>query len=217
MSASLSTAAPNLSVAARADLVRRGETLSRITLVYNSFEGIASMIVGVMAGSISLVGFGVDSTIEVLSSVAALWRLQADAVPVDRKRVEATSLRIIGCLFIALALYVGMDAVRTLYVHKVSQRSPLGILVAASSVIVMPLLSRAKKRVAIALGSRALHADATQTNLCTWLSAIVLAGLVLNAYAGWWWSDAVAALCMTPIIAKEGFENLRGEQCDDCA
>jgi divalent metal cation (Fe/Co/Zn/Cd) transporter len=206
-----------LSPTERATLVRRGQWLSRGTLLYNSLEGIASIVAGVIAGSISLVGFGIDSVIEVSSSLAALWRLRADADPVRRAQVEAITLRAIGGLFLLLALYVLVDASRSLYQHEPPDRSVPGIIITALSVVVMPLLARAKRRVGVALGSRALTADAMQTSLCMWLSMIVLAGLVLNALFGWWWADPVAAICMTPIIAKEGVEGLRGEDhCDDC-
>ena len=204
----------DLSIETRATLVRRGQILSRVTLLYNVLEGVLSIAAGAMAGSISLVGFGMDSVIEVLSSVAALWRLRSDADPTDRARVETITLRFIGLSFMALAAYIIIDAGRTLYLREPPDKTVLGIIVAAASVVVMPLLARAKRRIAVKLGSRALTADAMQTSLCTWLSAIVLAGLGLNALFGWWWADPVAAICMTPIIAKEGLEGVRGE--DHC-
>ena len=201
----------------RAALVRRGQSLSRVTLAYNCLEGIAAIVAGAIAGSISLVGFGIDSVIEVSSSVAALWRLRADADTTHRERVERITVRTIGVLFIALALYILVDAGRSLILRQPPERSLPGIVIAALSVVIMPVLARAKRRIAVALGSRALTADAMQTSLCTWLSAIVLVGLGLNALFGWWWADPVAAICMTPIIAKEGVEGLRGEEhCDDC-
>jgi cation diffusion facilitator family transporter len=213
----MTAARQELSVDDRAALVRRGQLLSRVSLVYNSLEGIVSIAVGAMAGSVSLVGFGADSVIELSSSVAALWRLRADASPARRARVEAITTRIIGLSFLALAVYVLLDAGRALYLHKPPERTIAGIAIAGASVILMPILARAKRRIGIALGSRALTADAMQTSLCTWLSAIVLAGLGLNALFGWWWADPIAAICMTPIIAKEGIEGLRGEDhCDDC-
>ncbi len=208
---------PDSSPGSRAALVRRGQLLSRVTLAYNSLEGLVSIAVGAMAGSISLVGFGVDSIIEVGSSVAALWRLRADADPMRRERVERFTLRLIGVLFLGLALYIVIDAGHALYAHEAPERTVPGIAVAAASVVIMPLLARAKRRIATALGSRALSADAMQSSLCTWLSAIVLVGLGLNAAFGWWWADPAAAICMTPIIVKEGIEGLRGEDpCDDC-
>jgi divalent metal cation (Fe/Co/Zn/Cd) transporter len=186
-------------------------------LVYNTFEGIASILAGLLAGSVSLLAFGIDSAIEVSSSLAALWRLRADVDPTRRARVEAASVRLIGWLFLALAAYVAADAVHALYARDMPARSMLGIVITAMSVIIMPVLARAKRKVGVRLGSKALTADAVQTSLCMWLSAITLAGLALNALFGWWWADPVAALGMTPIIAKEGIENLRGHVCcDDC-
>ena len=206
-----------LSIDVRAILVRRGQLLSRVSLAYNTLEGVVSIGVGAMAGSISLVGFGVDSVIEVSSSIAALWRLRADANVDTRARVESITLRFVGLSFLALALYIVVDAGRALYLRQPPERTVPGIIIAAASVVIMPVLARAKRRVGIKLGSRALTADAMQTSLCTWLSAIVLLGLGLNALFGWWWADPVAAICMTPIIAKEGIEGLRGEDhCDDC-
>lgn len=201
----------------RAALVRRGQWLSRVNLAYNCFEGIASVVAGAIASSVSLVGFGIDSVIEVASSVAALWRLRADADPARRERVERVTVRAIGGLFLALALYILVDAGRSLILRHAPERSLPGIVIATLSVVVMPTLARVKRRIAVALDSRALTADAMQTSLCTWLSAIVLVGLGLNALFGWWWADPVAAIGMTPIIAKEGIEGLRGEShCEDC-
>jgi divalent metal cation (Fe/Co/Zn/Cd) transporter len=203
---------------ARGSLVRRGQLLSRITLAYNAAEGMAAIVTGILAGSVALVGFGIDSAIEVISSGAALWRLRSDVDVSHRDRVEHASLRIIGGCFVALALYIAVDAGHALWMREAPDKTIPGIVVAALSVVTMPLLARAKRRVAVGLGSRALQADATQTDLCMYLSAIVLAGLTLNAVFGWWWADPVAALLMTPIIAREGIEGLRGEHiCDDCA
>ena len=206
-----------LTAEARTALVRRGQFLSRVTLAYNCLEGVAAIIAGAFAGSISLVGFGVDSVIEVASSIAALWRLRADADPLHRERTERLTLRVIGFLFLALALYIVIDAGHALYVREAPEKTLPGILITAASVVIMPMLGRAKKRVGVQLRSRALEADAKQTNLCAWLSVIVLVGVGLNAILGWWWADPLAALCMAPIIAKEGVEGVRGEEsCDDC-
>ncbi len=205
-------------VVERASLVRRGRRLSWLTLGYNSLEGIIAVGAGTIAGSIALVGFGFDSLIEVAASVAALWRLGADVDVVDRERAERLTLRIVGVLFIALGLYVCMDAAKTLLSRQAPDESTIGIVLAAASLIVMPLLARAKRNVAISLGSRALRSEAQQTQLCTYLSGILLGGLVLNALFGLWWADPLAALIMVPIIGKEGVEALRGrDTCnDDC-
>ena len=197
-------------------LVRRGRWLSVATLAYNCLEGVIAIVAGLSAGSVALVGFGIDSGIEVSASVVALWRLSADAEPMQRARVERISHRTIGNLFLALALYVAYDAVHALLRHEAPEASIVGIALAMASLVVMPYLARQKRRIGTALGSRALISESAQTSLCTYLSAILLGGLLLNAVVGWWWSDPVAALLMVPIIAREGIEGLRGESpCAD--
>lgn len=183
--------------------------LSRIALGYNTLEGLAAIVAGAIAGSVSLTGFGIDSLIEVTSSGAALWRLRSDHDARQREGSERISRRIIGVCFIALAVYIAWDAGRSLWLRDHPQRTILGIVISALSVVIMPMLARRKRKVAIGLGSRALEADAKQTDLCMYLSSIVLGGLLLNALFGWWWADPVAALIMVPIIAKEGVEGLR--------
>jgi divalent metal cation (Fe/Co/Zn/Cd) transporter len=144
-----------------------------------------------------------------------LWRLQADVDEERRERVEGISLRIVGVCFVLLAIYVSYDSVKSLLRREAPEESLVGIVLAAVSLVVMPLLVRAKRTVARALKSRALMADSKQTELCTYLSAILLGGLLLNALLGWWWADPVAALIMVPIITKEGIEALRGDTCCD--
>lgn len=201
----------------RAALVRRSYRLNVLTLAYNSIEGVVALVAGALAGSIALTGFGLDSLIELAASVTALWRLRADVRPDAREHSERVSLRVIGALFLALAAYVGIDAARAVLRRDAPSESVLGIIVAALSVIVMPVLARAKRTVALQLGSGALAAESQQTSLCAYLSAILLGGLVLNATLGWWWADPVAGLAMVPIIAWEGIEGLRGRSdCDDC-
>ncbi|MEW5917682.1 MAG: cation transporter [Gemmatimonadota bacterium] len=199
-------------------LVRRSQRLNYATLAYNSLEGIIAVAAGLIAGSIALVGFGVDSLIELAASGTALWRLHADVDVARRQRAEYWSLRIIGVCFLVLALYVAIDAIRTLVSRAAPDESVVGIVLAAVSLFIMPLLSRAKRSVALQLGSGALVAEAKQTMICTYLSALLLAGLALNAIAGWWWADPVAALAMVPLIAWEGMEGLRGHSAcaDDC-
>src|SRR4030095_6502516 len=201
----------------RADLVKRGRQLEYFTIVYNSLEGLVALGAGLVAGSIALVGLGCDSLIEVTSGAVLLWRLYSDANEARRERVEAVSLRIVGVLFVFLAVYVSYDSVKYLVGHADPDESLPGIVLAALSLIVMPLLVRAKRKLARGINSGALMADSKQTELCTYLSAILLAGLLLNALFGWWWADPVAALIMVPIIAKEGIYGLRGKGCDDCA
>jgi len=193
----------------RAALVRRGIWLSYVTIAYNSLEAIGSLIAGLLAGSVALVGFGVDSVIEVMASLAAQWRLRSDLDPVKRAGVELWTRRIVALLFLALAVYVLADAANTLWQREAPDRSLFGVVVLALSVIVMPILARGKKRVARALRSGALEAEAAQTSLCAYLSVIGLGGVALNALFGWWWADPGAALIMVPIIAAEGWEGIR--------
>jgi len=202
-------ARPQLSEFDRAVLVRRGIWLSYATIGYNSLEAIGSLIAGLLAGSVALVGFGVDSVIEVMASIAAQWRLRSDLDPVRREGVELWTRRIVAVCFLALAVYVLADAASTLWKREAPDRSLFGIVVLALSVIVMPVLARSKKRVARAMRSGALEAEAAQTSLCAYLSVIGLAGVALNALFGWWWADPVAALIMVPIIAAEGWEGVR--------
>lgn len=196
--------------------IRRGKLLEYFTVGYNSLEGIVAIAAGMFAGSIALIGFGFDSAIEVISGCALLWRLYGDADESRRERIEQRALRIVGVSFFLLGAYVTFDAVKSLLRHEAPEESIVGIVLAAVSVVVMPLLVRAKRQVARSIGSAALRADAMQTQICTYLSAILLAGLGLNAAVGWWWADPLAALVMVPIIVKEGWEAVRGEHCDDC-
>ncbi len=204
-------------VARRASLVARGLRLNYVTLFYNALEGIVALVAGMMAGSVALVGFGFDSLIEVTAGGAAQWRLRADVTAQRRERVEQVSLRVIGMSFLLLAVFVAYDSVSSLWRNERPDESPVGIALAAVSLVVMPLLARAKRRVATALGSGALTAEAQQTTLCAYLSAILLGGLILNAFLGWWWADPVAALVMVPIIAHEGIEGVQGKSrcCGD--
>ena len=203
------TMRPGQSDMDRAALVRRGIWLSYVTIAYNSLEAIGSLIAGLLAGSVALVGFGVDSVIEVMASLAAQWRLRSDLDPVKRAGVELWTRRIVAVLFLALAVYVLVDAANTLWQREAPDRSLFGVVVLALSVIVMPILARGKKRVARALRSGALEAEAAQTSLCAYLSVIGLGGVALNALFGWWWADPGAALIMVPIIAAEGWEGIR--------
>jgi divalent metal cation (Fe/Co/Zn/Cd) transporter len=199
----------------REALAQRGKRLEYFTIAWNSAEGLIAVIAGAVAGSISLVGFGVDSFIEVTSGSALLWRMSQDADTHRRERLERRTLRIVGACFLGLAGYIAYEAVGDLVSHEAPARSLTGILLACVSLVVMPLLSRAKRRVGTAMQSRAMHADAKQTEFCTYLSAILLGGLLLNTLWGLWWADPVAALVMVPIIAKEGIDGLRGDACCD--
>jgi divalent metal cation (Fe/Co/Zn/Cd) transporter len=205
------------SVGARDAYIRRGTRLEYFTLAYNSLEGLISIVAGLFAGSVSLIGFGFDSLIEVTSGGALLWRLHHDSNADRREKVEKTTLQIVGWCFVALSIYILYDSGSSLLRREAPERSIPGIIVAALSVIVMPVLAAAKKRVAAGIGSAAMQADSRQTDFCAYLSAILLCGLLLNALLGWWWADPVAALAMVPIILNEGVRSLKGKKCcDEC-
>ena len=199
----------------RQAVTRRGKQLEYFTIAWNSLEGLVALVAGALAGSISLVGFGIDSFIEVTSGGVLLWRMSIDADVQKRERREKLSLRIVGLCFLALAAYVGYESISDLAGRKAPEHSISGIILACVSLVVMPLLSRAKKKVGNDLGSAAMYADAKQTDFCVYLSAILLLGLVLNAALGWWWADPVSALIMVPLIAKEGVGAVNVERCCD--
>ena len=196
----------------RATAAHTGRRLEYFTLGWNVIEAAVAVGAGLLAGSIALIGFGVDSVIESISGGVLLWRLQAHQA--DERR-EQLALKLVGLSFLLLAAYVAVDATKTLVQREAPHASLVGIGLSVASLVVMPLLARAKRRVAARLASRALHADSRQTDLCAWLSAILLGGLALNAGAGGWWADPVAALLMAPIIAREGVAALHGERCAD--
>jgi divalent metal cation (Fe/Co/Zn/Cd) transporter len=204
----METAAPN-----REAVARRGKNVEYFTIAWNSVEGLVAVAAGAVAGSISLVGFGIDSFIEVVSGSVLLWRMSTDSDIHSRKRNEKMSLRVVGLCFLSLAVYVGYESISNLITRKAPEHSIPGIVLACVSLVVMPLLSRAKKKVGSELGSVAMHADAKQTDFCVYLSAILLIGLVLNLTLGWWWADPLAALIMVPIIAKEGIDGTRAKAC----
>ena len=197
----------------RAKNVRRGRLLEYFTIGWNLLEAIVAVGSGILAGSASLVGFGIDSLIESASAFILLWRLREGELGEER---ENLALKLVGISFLLLAGYIAFDAGKSLINLESPEVSYTGITLAILSLIVMPLLARAKQRMAADIKSRALTADSRQTDICAYLSAILLAGLGLNALFGWWWADSVAALIMIPIIVKEGIEALRGETCDDC-
>ncbi len=199
----------------RRALVQRGLRLELLTVGWNSAEAVIGIAAGLLAGSIALVSFGLDSVIEVSSGAVLLWRLGADRT--RREQAERLALRLVGVSFLALAAYVASDAVYSLWRRQAPEESYVGIGLAMVSLVVMPLLARAKRRLAAELGSAALHADSQQTQICAYLSGILLGGLALNAALGWWWADPVAALLMAPIIASEGVEAVRGRTCCDAA
>ncbi len=205
--------ATSVSISQREVFVRRGLRLEYLTLGWNSLEALVAVAAGLIAGSIALVGFGIDSVIECASGAVLVWRLRTDADLRRREHVERTAQRLVGASFLLLAVYVVVDALSTLLKRRAPEHSLPGILVAVAALIVMPLLARAKRRVAAGLSSGAMHADSRQTDLCAYLSAILLGGLLLNAALGWWWADPAAGLIMVPIIAREGIAALRGQDC----
>jgi len=182
-------------------------------LAWNLVEAAVAIGSGAVADSAALIAFGIDSLIESSSSVVLLWRLCGG----DRGEArERQALGLVGLSFLALAAYVAVDATRTLIAKTPPDGSLAGIVLAILSLVVMPLLSARKRRLAALLRSNALHADSRQSSLCATLSGILLGGLSLNAIWGWWWADPVAGLMMAPIIIKEGLQALRGQACSDC-
>ncbi|HPM75928.1 MAG TPA: cation transporter [bacterium] len=188
------------------------------TLVYNTIEAGVAIYAGVNARSIALIGFGLDSIIEFAAALMLLWRLAVEARGADRERVETTERqvrRFVGLTFFALAAYVIGQAGFNLWVSQAPEESLLGIVLAAVSLVVMPLVSWGKLRAARAIGSAALRAEAKETLACSYLSFTLLLGLGLHAWIGWWWADPLAALLMAPWLIKEGFEGFEVEEEDD--
>lgn len=205
------------SVFDRHHLVRRGLILAWFTIVWNSIEGLAGIVSGIVAGSIALVGFGVDSYVEVFAGSVIVWRLARDRHGKElSENAERRAVRLIAITFLLLAAGVGVESIRKLAVGAEPDESLFGIGLAIVSLVVMPLLARAKRRVGEQLGSRAVTADATETALCVWLSAILLTGLAANAVFGWWWADPLAGLGIVYVAGREGIEHLRSDELDEC-
>ncbi|MFI6035968.1 cation transporter [Streptomyces sp. NPDC051315] len=198
--------------ARREALTRRIRLLVAATITYNVIEAIVALTAGTLASSTALVGFGLDSVIEVSSAAAVAWQFSAREHSVREAR-EKTTLRIVAVSFFVLAAYVTVDAVRALLGTGEAEHSLPGIVLAALSLAVMPFLSTAQSRAGRALGSASAVADSRQTLLCTYLSAVLLAGLVLNATLGWSWADPVAALVIAAVAVREGRDAWRGEGC----
>ena len=203
----------------RSLLLRRGLRLEGATIAWNVVEGVIGVSAGVLASSVALIGFGVDSFVETASAAVVGWRLRAELRgAVDAERAEAlerSTGRIAGGLLLALAAYIVVDAGRRLLGYGGEAReSVVGIALTAVSLGVMPFLGWLKLRTAAALRSAALRADAYETIACAWLSLATLAGLVANAQLGWWWADPLAALAIVPLVVREGLEGWRGEDED---
>lgn len=185
--------------------------LAWATIAWNVAEAGVAIAAGAAASSIALIGFGLDSSVEVMSAVVIVWQFRGLAE--DRER---RALRLIAVSFFALAAYVAVQAIIDLAQHSEPGSSVVGIGLASASLVVMPLLSRAKRRNGATMGSVTVVADSNQTKLCAYLSAILLGGLLLNATVGWWWADPAAALAIAALATNEGREAWRGEACDDC-
>ncbi|MGI5194298.1 cation transporter [Streptomyces sp. CA-288835] len=196
----------------RAQLARRIRLLVAATITYNVIEAIVAITAGTLASSTALIGFGLDSVIEVSSAAAVAWQFSA-ADHAIREAREKTALRIIALSFFALAAYVTVDSVRALTGTGEAQHSTPGIVLAALSLAVMPFLSAAQRRAGRELGSASAVADSRQTLLCTYLSAVLLVGLLANSLLGWTWADPIAALVIAAIAVKEGRGAWRGENC----
>lgn len=203
------------------DWARIGLWLVGATLAYNVIEAVIALAFGVAADSIALIGFGLDSGIEVAAAAVLLWRMSLETRGGTGERLERAERRVhrfVGATFLALALYVTGQAGWTLWTRDAPQESLVGILLAVASLVVMPLVSWGKLRAAREIGSAALRAEAKETLACSYLSFALLLGLVANAAVGWWWADPAAALAMVPWLVKEGREGIRGERCEDaCA
>jgi divalent metal cation (Fe/Co/Zn/Cd) transporter len=196
--------------------LQRGIMLEYLTLGWNLIEGLIAIASGAVSGSLALLGFGIDSFIEMASGGILLWRLRSEKRGAKAEDVERRALRLVGVSFLLLAAYVAFGAIKSLVRGEAPEHSLPGICIALLSMLVMPWLARRKRAAARELNSGALHVDSRQTSLCAYLSAVLLAGLVLNAVLGWWWADPAAALLMVPLIAREGVEAIRGKTCCQC-
>ncbi|MBA2697553.1 MAG: cation transporter [Nocardioidaceae bacterium] len=193
----------------RRKLGRRAQLLAGASVAYNLIEALIAITAGAVAGSIALVGFGLDSMVEVSSGLVILWQFRH---PLPESR-ELRALKLIGVSFFGLALYVTFESVRSLVGNAEPNPSTVGIVLASASLVVMPTLSWAQRRTGRALGSSSVVADSKQTLLCTYLSAVLLIGLLLNATLGWSWADPVVGLVIAGVAVREGVEAWRGETC----
>jgi len=190
-------------------LQRRIRLIVSATIGYNLVEAVVAITAGSIASSAALIGFGLDSVIEVLSAAAVAWQFTRR----DPERWEKGTLRVIALAFFALAAYVSVSSVFALAGQEQVQHSTLGIVITALSVVIMPFLSLAERRAGRELGSASAVADSKQTLMCTYLSAAVLVGLVANSLVGWWWADAIAGLVIAAFAIREGIEAWRGDAC----
>jgi divalent metal cation (Fe/Co/Zn/Cd) transporter len=199
----------------RDQAIRRARGLNRLTIGYNVVEMMVALAAGVAAGSISLIGFGLDSGVEVSTSLVLAWRLARENEAGCRQHDDRRATQLIALCFGALAVWVGYEAVGQLLAQEGPDASPVGMVIAGLSLVLMPILARAKRRLGAPLGSQAVVSEARQTELCAWLSGVVLVGLAANALLGWWWADPVAALGVAVIAGLEGVRSWRAEALED--
>lgn len=199
----------------RDEAVLRARRLNLLTIGWNVVEGVVAVAAGIAAGSISLIGFGLDSGIEVSAAIVLAWRLSRERQDRCTQEDDRIAQRLVAVSFLALSGYVGFESLERLASGERPDVAPIGIAIAALSLVVMPVLARAKARLAPVLGSRAAQAEAAQTDVCAWLSAALLVGLGAHALFGWWWADPVAALVIAGVAAWMGVRTWTAESLDD--
>ncbi len=207
--------APTSRSSGRTAAVRRARWLNAATIGWNAIEGVVAVTAGLAAGSVSLVGFGFDSAIEVSAALVLTWRLQQERKGGCMQASDRRATRAIAVSFVALGTYVGVESIRDLLGAARPDASTVGIVMAALSLMVMPFLARAKRALAPALGSAAAVADAKQTNLCAWLSAILLVGLGANSALGWWWADPLAGVGIAALALVEARHTWTADSLED--
>jgi divalent metal cation (Fe/Co/Zn/Cd) transporter len=199
----------------RTEAVRRVRLYNDLTIGWNVVEGVVAIAAGIVAGSISLIAFGLDSGVEVSTSLVLAWRLSRERRGGCTQEDDRRATRLIAACFAVLAVYVTVEALGQLTARRAPDVSLPGIVLASLSVVIMPLLARAKKRLGPVLGSQAVVSESRQTELCAWLSAVVLVGLGANALLGWWWADPVAALAVAGFAGVETVRTWRAESLED--
>jgi divalent metal cation (Fe/Co/Zn/Cd) transporter len=210
--AELGSARPPPLAAARVDGLERGIALEYLSLAYNLLESVVGIVAGAVAGSVALIGFGLDSVVESSSAAILIWRFRTETRGRrSSEDAERRAVRLVSIAFFGLAAYVGSRAVLDLLAESRPEESPVGIALAVASLIVMPWLASRKRRLAREIDSRALKADSIQTTLCTYMSAFLLVGLLANSLLGWWWADPVAGLAIAALAVREGIELWREE------
>ncbi|KKR48768.1 MAG: Cation efflux family protein [Candidatus Magasanikbacteria bacterium GW2011_GWC2_40_17] len=198
------------------ELYRKGILLEYFTVAYNVFEGLISIGAGLVAGSVALVGFGLDSFIESISGGVLIWRLKNHSNDSEREeKIEQRAIKYVAYSFFILALYVAYEAIKKLYFREMPEGSLVGIVIATLSIIIMPILASQKRKVGEKIESRALIADSRETTACVYLSITLLLGLLLNYFLGWWWADPVVSLIIVGFLIKEGCELLEREEDSD--